>query len=73
MNFDSTVFAISDQGMTKVEAIRFNDEESLGLVLDRLVGSILSMRIDSDPENTVTSKNPNYLRLYKLYFSNKRE
>ena len=75
MNFDSTVFfAISDQGMTKVEAIRFNDEESLGLVLDRLVGSILSMRIDSDPEKlTVTSKNPNYLRLYKLYFSNKKE
>ena len=74
----STVFfAISDQGMTKVEVVRFSDEESLGLVLDRLVGSVLSMKIDSNTEKFMTSgdspDHSNYLRLYKLYFSDKKE
>ena len=72
---DSIVFfSISNRDMSKRETIRFSDKESLSLALDRLVGSVLSIKMDSDPEKYIsTGGGPNYSSLYRSYFSDKKE
>ena len=72
---DSIVFfTISNRDMSKDKIFRFSDEESLSSALDRLVGSVLSIKMDSDPEKYIsTGGGPNYSSLYRSYFSDKKE
>ncbi|GEM_PF-1937699 len=67
-------FGISDQNMSKNKTVRFSDEESLSSALDRLVGSVLSIRMDSNPEKYIsTGGGPNYSSLYRSYFFDKKK
>lgn len=60
--------------MSKNKTVRFSDEESLSSALDRLVGSVLSIRMDSNPEKYIsTGGGPNYSSLYRSYFFDKKK